>query len=185
MERRNRTKERTQHRVGRALAHRVLASLVVLTAASPAHAAGDLVLFPDPQLLIALIVLFAALVFPLNHLIFKPIFHALDEREERISGARARAVHIEAEADGLLARFEDSIREARASAEEVRKQHVAQARSEQASIGAAAREEAEQKVEAARAELGRSLAEARATLQATSRELASAAAQNILGRPLS
>jgi len=167
------------------LACRAFAFLAVLLCTAPAHAAGDLVLFPEPQLLLMLIVFFVALVFPINNLIFKPIFQALDEREERIAGARQRAVHIEAEADKVLARFEAAIREARSGAEVARKEHVTQARGEQASIGAAARAEAEQRVEAARAELERSLAEARSGLQATSRDLAAAAAESILGRPLS
>jgi F-type H+-transporting ATPase subunit b len=164
-----------------------LASLPVGAAlfTAPAHAAGDLVLIPDFPLALTLGVLFAALIFPLNALIFKPIFGALDERSSRITGARDRAAHIQSEAASALSRYEDSIREARMSAESGRKEQLADARSEQTSISGRARAEAERRVEQARGELERSLEEARGTLRTEAQQLARVAAEQILGRNLS
>jgi F-type H+-transporting ATPase subunit b len=152
--------------------------------ATPAHAAGDLVLIPELDMLGVMIALFVLLIFPVNALIFKPIFHALDERAGRISGARSRAKHIDAEATEVLDRYEGQIREARVEAEATRKEQIAGARSEQRSVAAGAREQAEARIEQARMELERSLEDARAGLRASSEELARTAAEQILGRAL-
>jgi F-type H+-transporting ATPase subunit b len=160
------------------------AALAIVSLPSRALAAENLELVPDVTLLVILVAVFAALIAPVNALIFKPIFHALDERASRIEGARHRAEHIAAEADTVLARYEESIREARASAEASRKEMVGSARKEQASIAAAARGDAEALVEKARAELGGALAEARGSLRASAEELGRLAAERILGRPL-
>ena len=85
----------------------------VLLGAAPAHAAEGLVLVPEGTLLVVLIAAFAALVFPVNALVFKPLFRVLDEREARIGGARARAAEIEVEANALLERYRDAIRDSR------------------------------------------------------------------------
>lgn len=152
---------------------------------TPAQASSDLVLIPELPLALTLGVLFVFLVFPLNALIFKPIFGALDERSSRINGARERATHIESEAAKALARYEESIREARARAESSRKDQITEARDEQASVASRARAEAERQVEQARGELERSLANARESLRAESQQLARVAAEQILGRNLS
>ncbi|HKK49957.1 MAG TPA: ATP synthase F0 subunit B, partial [Myxococcota bacterium] len=79
-----------------------------ITLAGPALAADELVLIPDPQLLLIMLVGFALLVFPLNALLFKPVFAALDARAERIEGARTRSAQLQREADSVLERYESS-----------------------------------------------------------------------------
>jgi len=153
--------------------------------AGPALAAGDLVLIPQLPIMLVLLVIFVVFIFPFNALVFKPIFRALDERSSRITGARQRAESISADADDVLARYEESIREARTEAEIGRKGQVSEARTEQASIAAAARAQAEQKVEQARESLGRTLDDARRGLRAGSQDLARIAAEQILGRSIS
>ena len=162
----------------------LLGVLVLLALPGAALAAGDLVLFPKPPMLIALVALFFLLVLPMNALIFKPIFRALDERAHRIAGARHRAERVSAEADAVLARYQEAIREARAAAETSRKQLIEGARSEQASIAGSARRDAEALVEQARSELGSALGEARTGLRASANELARLAAERILGRAI-
>ena len=44
-------------------------------------------------------VLFAALIVPVNRLLFQPIFRVLDERDASIAGTRARAERLEHEAN--------------------------------------------------------------------------------------
>jgi F-type H+-transporting ATPase subunit b len=160
------------------------AALIALTLPATAFASGDLVLVPEVPMLITMVVLFVALIFPVDRLIFKPIFRALDERANRISGARERAAHIDASANSVLAQYEDSIREARAAAEASRKQAIAGARSEQAAMAARARAEAETLVEKARGELSVAIERARTDLRSSTRDLGRAAAQRILGRDL-
>lgn len=153
--------------------------------ARPVLASDKLVLLPDPLVLSIMLVGFVLLIFPLNELIFKPIFLSLDERAARIEGARSRSSLLQREADGVLERYETVIREARGESEQARQGELALAREEQATLTAQARGEAEGELQRARAELGQSLEEARASLRSSAEGLAKAAAEQVLGRPLS
>ncbi len=161
-----------------------VASAAVLVA-TPALAADALVLEPDMKLVLGLIVGFVILMFPANQLIFKPIFQALDERDERIQGSRSRAGQIQRDADSVLSDYESRIREARADADTARKEQIAAARSEQAQVTANARSEAEVQIEQARATLAGDLETAREQMRSSAQELARSAAEQILGRSLS
>ena len=91
--------------------NRILAALVtacISFAAAPAFAAtGELVLVPDfTGKLPALIALFAALIWPANQLLFKPIFKVLDDRAEKTEGRRQRAARIMHDAEETLANYE-------------------------------------------------------------------------------
>lgn len=171
-------------RRARGLAARVAGGAAIL-AAAPARAADELVLIPDPQLLLIMVIGFVLLVFPLNALLFKPIFAALDARAERIEGAKKRSAQLQREADSVLERYETAIRESRVESEARRQTKLEQAREEQAQVTAEARREAEGEIERARRELGESLDAARATLRANAEELAQVAAEQVLGRALS
>ncbi len=161
------------------------AALGSIFAAAPARAAGDLVLIPNPQLLLIMVIGFVLLVFPLNALLFKPIFAALDARAERIEGAKKRSAQLQREADSVLERYETAIRESRVESEARRQTKLERAREEQAQVTAEARREAEGEIERARRELGESLDAARTTLRANAEDLAQVAAEQVLGRALS
>jgi len=154
--------------------------------ARAAHASeGALQIYPDPGLLIVLLVAFLLLVPLLNSLLFKPLLGVLDDRAQRIDGARARAERISQEAEASLARHETAIRAAAAAAESERKAAVETAqRAHAASVGTA-RTDAEGVIERARREVGVALGEARQLLDAQARELARDAAARVLGRSLS
>ena len=153
--------------------------------AQPAMASDNLELLPDPTILAIMIVSFVALIYPLNQLIFKPIFQSLDERAARIDGARGRSTQLQSDADEVLERYESAIRLARGESEQARQGQLALAREEQASLTTQARGEAEVELERARDELGQSLEEARASLRSSAEDLAKAAAEQVLGRALS
>jgi len=153
-----------------------------LLSGAPASASGGLVLVPDPWIYVPLLIGFVLLVAPLNALIFRPIFRVLDERDQRITGARKRAAQLSAEAETLTTRYRDEIRQTREEAERGRKEQLGAARSEQGSITDDARSEAEDEISRAREEIAASLEEARASLQSTSQDLAKVAAEQILGR---
>jgi F-type H+-transporting ATPase subunit b len=146
---------------------------------------GDLVLFPDPVMLGLLVALFLVLVYPVNTLIFKPIFRVLDERDAKIAGTREKAENLFAEADEVLARYEGSVRDVRAEAESARKQVLAAARGDGGSRTAEARSEAEREVAGARDEIASALDAARGELRAQTEGLAREVAARALGRPLS
>jgi len=174
----------------RAAQHRQIGPAIfffaLLAIASPAWASDtNLVLLPDwTGLLPLLMLLFVALMFPANALLFKPIFRILDEREERTTGTRQRAGKIMRDAEQTLAKYELAVREVREEAERDRKSAVAEARSENAALTAAAREQAEREVDNATRELAEALIEARQLMRGQAESLASEAAERVLGRPL-
>jgi F-type H+-transporting ATPase subunit b len=162
-----------------------LLALVVVLAATPALASGALVLIPDVfGMLPVMLIAFVLLIFPLNALLFQPIFRALDARAERIAGARERSEQLQREADSVLERYETAIREARGDSEVSRQAKLETAREEQLELTAAARGEAERELESARGEMNQSIEEARASLRANAEGLATAAAERVLGRAL-
>lgn len=165
----------------------VTASAMVLgiVLAAPAQASGGLVLIPELPILVALVVGFTLLIFPLNKLIFQPLFQVLDQRDEKITGARRRADQLESQANEILERYETSIRDIREEAEAHRRSELDAARAEQQQIAGHARNEALGQVEAARAELNSALRDARESLRRTTAELAREAAAQVLGRSLS
>jgi F-type H+-transporting ATPase subunit b len=161
----------------------MLASGLALVAA-PAHAAGDLVLFPDPIWLVVLMATFAFLVYPMNALLFKPIFRVLDERKERIDGARRRAAQLQSEADEMLSRYRASVQSAREETDRERRRELEAARAESATSAGAARAEADGIIERGRTDLNGWLAGARADLRSSVDPLAQVAAERVLGRSL-
>ena len=183
MNRRNR-KRRALWR-GRA----TLLGATALLCASPALASeGEIVLFPTIESLprlIALMVIFIALIFPLNALLFRPIFAALDAREQKIAGTRARAEKLNAEAREVLERYQGSVRTAREAADQQRREELLTAKSAAGEQLSGARADAEGEIERARGEIARELASARASLRAEADELAREATSRILGRNIS
>ena len=161
------------------------ALLFGLLASTPAQAAAGLTLFPQWGLLLILLVGFVVLVFPLNALIFKPLFRVLEERDERIAGARARAAQLESDAEELLGRYRTAIAEVREASERDRRAQLEVARGEQSELTDTARSEAEAVVSAGRVELESWLGDARATLRSDAQPLAQMAAERVLGRSLS
>jgi len=162
-----------------------LALLALLLAPTLAHAAEEgLVLVPRLDLLGALILLFVLLIFPVNQLLFKPLFRVLDAREEKIDGTRARARKLENDAEAILQRYERSVRETREEAERERRTLLEEVRAESQRQTAQARSEAEGTLTRARGDVSAALEEARATLRDGSRDLARQAASQVLGRAL-
>jgi hypothetical protein len=89
-----------KHRRITSLLTRATLAVAALCAASPALAAsGALNLVPEWDLLLLLIALFVALIYPLNLLIFKPILRVFDDRQEKITGTAARAERLREEAE--------------------------------------------------------------------------------------
>jgi F-type H+-transporting ATPase subunit b len=163
-----------------------LLALPPLLLAAPAHASGgELVLIPELPIVAALVIVFVLLIFPVNALLFKPVFRVMDERAEKIGGARRRAERLEQEAAAILSEYEGAVRGAREQAEVDRRSLLDAARAEHASLTRSARAEAERELEHAREELARSLSDARATVRAGAEELAPLVAERVLGRSLS
>lgn len=162
-----------------------LACLFLFLGASPAHAADQLELTPDVVVTGILLVAFVALVFPLNSLIFQPLLRVMDEREERIDGARIRAGQIQEQAAEALERYEVSVVGAREEALGHRRQLLDAARAELLQTTRVAKDEAERELERAREELQASIGSARESLRAGAEDLAKVSAERVLGRSIS
>ncbi len=163
------------------------ASLVVASVAipTPAGATEALELVPDPATLTMLLVGFALLVYPVNALIFRPLLRVLDDRDEKIAGARRRAEQLGHNADESLAHYRESVRQVRESSERERRLQLDAARSEQAAMAAKARADVDRQADQTRLAISDELAEARGNLRVVAEELAREAAARILGRSLS
>jgi F-type H+-transporting ATPase subunit b len=159
-------------------------ALSLLAAGEAAAAEGGLELIPDLQLLGTLLVIFVLLIVPVNAIIFKPIFRALDDRNDKISGTRARAERLERDAQAVLERYESAVREVREEAEAARRARLETTRGETAQTTGEARGAAEREIERARVELSAALEDARTSLRAQSQDLAREAAARVLGRAL-
>lgn len=168
---------------------RPLRALLLLTTvgtltAVPAQAADRLELMPDFVVTVVLLSIFIVVIFPLNRLIFQPLLQVIDEREERIEGARRRAEQVEQQAQGALHRYQESIRVAHTEVAEDRRVRLNAAREKLAGVTQQAKQEAEREVTLARGELSASLGEARNDLREAAVGLATLAAERILGRSL-
>jgi F-type H+-transporting ATPase subunit b len=162
---------------------KILPALALLCAVPAGAAAESLEIFPDERIFY-LIVLFVLLVFPVNKLLFHPLFRVLDEREARIEGARKRADQVGAEAEATLDRYRSAVRSAREEAESDRKQVLEEARREQAQLTGSVRSEAEAEINRAREQVAGALEQARSQLREQAKELAREAATRVLGRSL-
>ena len=160
-------------------------AVLLLLAASATASEGQLVLVPDPILLPLMILLFAAMVIPVNMLLFKPIFRVLEDRDEKINGTLKRAERLGVEAEETLARYNSAVREVREEVDAARKQSFSEARDFGTEKTNQARGAAESEIERARNEVQGILEEVRATLRSQAEELAGQAAERVLGRPLS
>ncbi|MEE8580848.1 MAG: hypothetical protein V3T33_04585 [Myxococcota bacterium] len=140
---------------------------------------------PDPATLTMLLVGFALLVYPVNALIFRPLLRVLDDRDEKIAGARRRAEQLGHNADESLAHYRESVRQVRESSERERRSQLDAARSEQAAMAAKARADVDRQADQTRLAISDELAEARGNLRVVAEELAREAAARILGRSLS
>jgi F-type H+-transporting ATPase subunit b len=162
-----------------------LAAAATAFAAAPAAAAEEgLRIFPDLPVLALLVGFFALLVWPLSALLWRPLLRVLDERRERIDGTVARARQVAAEAEDVLGTYQRAVEVARRAAEAERRGLLDGTRQDQARITGDARRAADAEVAAARARVASSVESARAELERVTHELARAAAERVLGRPL-
>lgn len=161
------------------------AALAFVLVALPAQASETLELMPDWVVLVSLLLVFVVIIFPLNALIFQPLLRVMDERDEKIEGARARADRVERQAQEALDRYQESIRTAYEEVNAERRRKLDVARGEMQEVTRQAKSDAARDITRAREELGASLEDARESLRASAQELAGLAAERILGRSLS
>jgi F-type H+-transporting ATPase subunit b len=157
---------------------------LLLAGPTPAFAAEGLNLFPRPDVLLLNLVVFAALIYPIDRLLVRPLVRVLAERESRTAGALERTDEVVTEANRIREQLESKLREARARAAEQRAAVLARGEEEERGILDRAREEAGRSLDQVRQGVGAELEAARQALTADASELAREAAARILGRSL-
>lgn len=125
---------------------------------------------------------FLLLMFLLNRLLFRPMMRVLEERRERTEGRRKKAEQLDAEAEAVWSDYQKRIQEAKADADRIRSELVRQADAERQKTVEAATRQAEKTVTEIRARVRAEAEEARGVLRAEAERLASAMAEQILGR---
>jgi F-type H+-transporting ATPase subunit b len=163
-----------------------MASVGLLIAVQPCvgWAAEGLNLIPDPAFLIANVVLFGLLVYPVNKLMIGPLVRILREREERTAGSTDEADALLAQATLEREQLDDRSAAARRAAAERRGQILAAGKAEEQSLIDAARADAAETISQVRTSLEADLVQARDGLRADAGALAEEAAARILGRTL-
>jgi F-type H+-transporting ATPase subunit b len=140
-------------------------------------------ILPDLTLAIQ-IVLFLFFIWIMNVLLFRPTLKVLEEREQRIDGARSRAAQLEAGVEGAIERHTARVREARGAGEKGRAQLVQEALVEEERIASEGRAQAAETSARIRETIGREAASARVELEAQARQFASLITEQILGRKI-
>ena len=165
-------------------------SLVTLTALSvlgvpgAALAAGGLNLQPGLGLLIANLVVLGLLIYPTQRLLLAPLVRIFEQREQRTTGAMARAEEVRVEAAAVHAELDKRLVQARADAQARRSAILSEAEGEEQEILELARAEVARTLEALRSSIAEEAADARRKLHADARALSREAASKILGRSL-
>ncbi len=117
----------------------VLSLLLILTAASQAFAAEDL-LSVNKTVFIQ-IVIFIAAIFILNTLVFKPFIELIDRRDKLTKGAIKEAKELEEKVKEIILEYEARLHEARAQAIEERNKIVREGESASLAMITKTREE--------------------------------------------
>lgn len=150
---------------------------------APALAAA-LNLNPDPWIVATNVLLFAALLYPVNRWLIGPMVELLHERERRSSGTAEEARAALEGGSRLRRELEVGLGQARDRAAARRAEILGAGQQEERDVLRRAGEEAKRNVEAVRDSVARELDQARAALRDEAGVLAREAASKILGRAL-
>jgi F-type H+-transporting ATPase subunit b len=145
--------------------------------------AESIQLVPDGTLFfhIAIIIL---MVFVLNRLLFKPVAGLLEEREKQTGGRANEAHDVLKRVDVGLAKYESSLREARAEGYSLLEKAQKDAADERERRVGQVRAEVEQMLEKQRRDISEQAAQAKAGLEVEARQMAAIVGSQILGRPV-
>jgi F-type H+-transporting ATPase subunit b len=132
--------------------------------------------------IIPAILIFLALIFVLNHLLFKPLLMIQAQRESRSAGLIARSrMQLESQQD-LFRQYEEKIKSARAEAYRHQEQRRGEALKKRAEALDAARKAGERMTEESRGSIRTEVQAAKEQMASEAREIALGIAATILRR---
>jgi F-type H+-transporting ATPase subunit b len=129
-------------------------------------------------------IIFAALIFVLEPLLFNPVLRVFQERERRTEGAREDARVMQEEAGELLQQYERALARVRQVASEERERVRAETRKLEAQIMEEATRTASAVVQEGRSKIAGEVAGMRTELDAQATSIAQEMAARVLGRSL-
>ena len=135
--------------------------------------------------LVVQIINFLVLIWILNHILFKPIFKIMEERESVINEAKAEVVRLQAEAEGKREKLDNQLRGARQKASKRKDQVRDQANTDAGKIIDTAREQAFKDIEAIKVQARKQADEVRAGIGDYKDAMARMVFVKIMGRNLS
>lgn len=148
-----------------------------------AFAENSIQLVPDASLIVHMIIIFV-MVFVLNATLFKPINRILEERERRTRGQGGAAADLIEQIDQGMARYENSLREARSEGYRLLEAQRAAAMQDRQSKLEVVRSEIERLVADEKQAIKSQSEEARRSIETNARTLASQIGTRILRRPV-
>lgn len=134
---------------------------------------------------IPIVLFLIILTYVLNRTFFRPMQQTLNERDQRIEGARREAEEIRKSSQERIADFDRRMREARREADLRMAEAKNEALNEKSKVVSAQRAEAGKMVAEAQKDLREKTEAARMKLQQQAAEFAHQIASHILNRPLS
>jgi F0F1-type ATP synthase membrane subunit b/b' len=160
-------------------------SLALAAAALPSVAnAAELNLSPNWSVVVADVIVFGLLIYPVNRLLIQPLLHVVEAREKGTAGSLEEAGRLEGDSRSLGAELEARLAEARVRANASRAATLAAAEQQERALMTAASGDAARTIETVRASIASDLAEARSALERDASSLAREAAARLLGRPI-
>lgn len=148
-----------------------------------AFAENSIQLVPDGTLFLHIAIILL-MVFVLNNTLYKPINRILEERERRTRGRSGEARGILQRVDEAAAKYERSLRDARAEGYRLMERERAEAMSERQAKLNALREEVTQNIEEEKSLIRAQSEEARRTLASDAQNIAIEIGSQILHRPI-
>jgi F-type H+-transporting ATPase subunit b len=145
--------------------------------------AESIQLVPDGTLFIHIAIIIV-MVFVLNRLLFKPVIGLLEERERQTHGRSDEAHQTLKRVDEELARYERTMRDARAEGYKLLEQAQREAAAEREGRIGQVRAEVEQVLNQEKQVIRAQAAEAKANLEAEARRMATTVSSQILGRSI-
>jgi F-type H+-transporting ATPase subunit b len=140
-------------------------------------------IFPN-WTLIPIILIILTLVFTLNRLLFRPLGKVLEERHQKIEGARLEAEQIRISSQEKAQEFDRKLRDARREADQQIAEVKTAAVGEKNEVVAHQREETQRMLAESKADLRAKTEEAQRKLQSEAQQFANQIAAQILKRPI-
>lgn len=127
---------------------------------------------------------FLLLIVILNLFLYRPLRRVLEDRREKLAGARSRAEEVDAEVSAKMAEYERRLREMKAQTGAERGELKKEAVRYEAALLEKARTEAAESLSAVKSRVAKEAADARQLLQAEAEKLSAEICEKVLGRSL-